>query len=231
MSWFTNFLTSSLGRKWLMAITGIFLILFLIVHLVGNIQLLHDDQGKAFNQYAKFMTTFPPIKIVSYLLYASILLHAIQGWLLWLRNRNARGSEGYAVKRTRAVNTSALASSNMGWLGTIIFIFLIIHLYQFWLQMKLDVVPYANYDGTEVKNLYALVDLAYQNVGYVIFYVVCMFVLGYHLWHGFQSAFQTLGLNHRKYTPFIRGLGKLYAIAMTVGFSLIPILYYLGIKI
>ena len=83
MSWITNFLTSSIGRKLIMSLTGLFLIQFLLVHLVGNLQLLIDDNGEAFNIYANFMTTNPVIKTVSYLLYAGILLHAIQGLLLW----------------------------------------------------------------------------------------------------------------------------------------------------
>lgn len=91
MGWFTKFLTSSIGQKLIMSLTGLFLILFLLVHLAGNLQLLHDDQGEAFNKYAKFMTTFTPIKVVSYLLYAFIILHAIQGLVLARTNSLARG--------------------------------------------------------------------------------------------------------------------------------------------
>jgi succinate dehydrogenase / fumarate reductase cytochrome b subunit len=100
-------------------------------------------------------------------------------------------------------------------------------MYQFWLQMKLGATPMATYDGKEVKDLYALVSAAYENIGFVIFYVVSMVVIGYHLVHGFQSAFQTLGINHRKYTPFIQGLGKAYAILIPLGFAVIPIVMYL----
>ncbi|HKK79979.1 MAG TPA: hypothetical protein VJ933_10135, partial [Phaeodactylibacter sp.] len=121
MNWFTNFLTSSIGQKVVMSLTGLFLIVFLVVHLTGNLQLLADDGGKAFNLYAEFMTTNPLIKTVSYLLYAGILLHAFQGWAIWRKNRKARGPHHYAVKVNRVAGTNGFAASNMAWLGTIIF--------------------------------------------------------------------------------------------------------------
>ncbi|HMQ47762.1 MAG TPA: succinate dehydrogenase cytochrome b subunit [Saprospiraceae bacterium] len=228
MNWFFNFLTSSIGRKVIMSLTGLFLILFLVMHLIGNLQLLEGDGGEKFNLYAKFMTTNPLIKTISYLLYASILLHAFQGWALWRKNRAARGDARYAVKVTRAVNTNSNFASGMGWLGTIIFIFLLIHLYQFWLQMKIGNVGMATYDGETVKDLYTLVALAYENPLYVIFYVVSMLVIAFHLYHGFQSAFQTLGLNHKKYSPLIHFLGKAYAILVPLGFAIIPVWMYLN---
>jgi len=226
MSWFSNFLTSSIGRKVIMSLTGLFLISFLVVHLIGNLQLLNPDGGESFNQYAYFMTHNPVIKTVSYLLYAFILLHAVQGWVIWRKNRKARGGQRYAVKVTRAVGTNSFAASNMAWLGTIIFVFILVHMYQFWLQMKLGNLPMATYDGQEVKDLYAIVSEAFSNIGYVIFYVVSMVVIAYHLLHGFQSAFQTLGLNHRKYTPLIKGVGVVLSIVVPLGFAIIPLYMY-----
>lgn len=226
MSWFSTFLTSSVGRKLVMSLTGLFLIIFLVVHLIGNLQLLLDDGGEQFNHYAEFMTSNPLIKTVSYLLYASILVHAFQGWLLWRNNSAARETK-YAVKVTRTVNTSSFASRNMGWLGTVIFIFILLHLYQFWLQMKLGNLPMANYDGEQVKDLYTIVAEAYTNPIYVAFYVISMVIIAYHLLHGFQSAFQTLGLNHHKYSPLIRTVGRIYAIVVPLAFAIIPIYMYL----
>lgn len=228
MSWFSTFLTSSVGRKLVMSLTGLFLIVFLVVHLIGNLQLLYHDGGEKFNVYAKFMTSNPLIKTISYLLYASILLHAIQGWLLWRKNAAARGTQ-YAVKVTRTVNTSSFASRNMGWLGTVIFVFILIHLYQFWFQMHWGGLTETTHNGAtdSVKDLYSVVQLAYTNLGFVIFYVVCMAVIAYHLWHGFQSAFQTLGLNHKKYSPLIRTVGHIYAIVIPLAFALIPVIMYL----
>lgn len=209
-----------------MSLTGIFLMLFLIVHLLGNLQILSNDGGVGFNAYAKFMTSNPLIKLTSYLLYLSILLHAIQGWRLWSQNRNARGAQGYAVKVTRAVSTNARAASRMGWLGTIIFVFLVLHMWQFWFQMKTGNVEMVNINGVEVKDLYTPVMLAFSDPLYVIVYVFSMYVIGLHLNHGFQSAFQTLGINHKKYSPLIRFLGKAYSILVPLGFALIPILVF-----
>lgn len=222
MSWVTHFLTSSIGRKVVMSLTGIFLIIFLVVHLSGNLQLLIDDDGKQFNLYAQFMTSNPLIKLVSFGLYATILAHAILGVILWRQNRAARGVD-YAVK-TRKNNS--FASRNMAWLGIIIFVFLLIHLYQFWFQMKLGYLDPVDYDGEEVANLYLPVQAAFTNLGFVIFYVFSMVIIALHLWHGFQSAFQTLGLNHKKFSPLIRGLGILYSILVPLGFAIIPIYFY-----
>lgn len=210
-----------------MSLTGLFLIMFLIVHLLGNLQLLHDDGGEAFNLYARFMTSNPLIKVISYSLYTFILLHAILGVRLWRKNRAARGSKGYAMTKVRAVNTNAGFAKNMAWLGIIVFVFLLIHMYQFWFQMHMDMVPYATIDGEQVKNLYDPVKVAFSDIGFVVFYVVCMLIIGFHLWHGFQSAFQTLGLNHQKWSPVIRFLGKVYAIIVPALFALIPIVFYL----
>lgn len=226
MSWFTNFMTSSIGKKLVMSLTGLFLIQFLLVHLIGNFQLLANDGGAAFNVYAKFMTSNPVIKTASYLLYAGILLHAVQGILLWRQNVSARGT-GYAVTRTRAVNTSPSAAKNMGWLGMIILIFLLLHLYQFWLQMKLGTVPMVTIEGVEMKNLYAPVAAAFQNPLFVGIYVISMFFIGMHLWHGFQSAFQSLGLNHPKWSPLIRLVGKAYSVLIPLGFAAIPVIFYI----
>lgn len=228
MNWFTTFLTSSIGKKLIMSLTGLFLIVFLLVHLVGNLQLLAGDGGEAFNIYAEFMTTNPIIKTTSYGLYFFILLHAVQGWLLWSKNRAARGGQGYAVQATRAKGTNAGLAKNMGWLGTIVFVFLLIHMYQFWLQMKMGGTEMVTIDGTEVKDLYALVSEAFSNPIYVLFYVAAMVIIAMHLKHGFQSAFQSLGLNHQKYTPFIRFLGNAYAILIPLGFAIIPIVFYVN---
>ena len=224
--WFANFLTSSIGKKLLMSLSGLFLILFLPVHLIGNLQLLAKDAGVSFNLYSYFMTHNPLIKTVSYLLYFSILLHTIQGLLLWRKNKKARGNIGYAVSALRGDGTNVKAASNMAWLGIIIFVFIAVHMYQFWLQMKLGKVPMVMIEGTEYKNLYEPVVLAFSNPGFVIFYVVSMIIIGIHLNHGFQSSFQTLGLNHKKYTPLIKYIGRIYAFIVPFGFAIIPIIVY-----
>jgi len=224
MNWLMSFFASSIGRKWIMSLTGLFLILFLLVHLSGNLQLLIDDQGEKFNKYAKFMTTNPLIKFVSISNYIFILLHAIQGLIIWSKNRKAKGSQ-YAVAST---GTSSFASRHMAGLGIVILLFILIHLWQFWFQMKFGHLELAAYDGYDpIKNLYIPVAYAFSQWWYVSFYVVCMGVIAIHLWHGFQSAFQTLGLNHKKYTPLIRFLGKAYSAVIPLGFAVIPVFFYL----
>lgn len=225
MSWVTKFLGSSIGQKVIMSLTGIFLMLFLIVHLIGNFQLLKDDGGEAFNTYGFFMTHNPLIKTVSYSLYAFILWHAIQGIRLWNNNRAARGPNRYAVTHTRSTETS---SRNMAWFGIIIFVFIVLHMIQFWLKMKMGVlapVEVAAYDHP-VANLYQPVKEAFENIWYVLFYVISMVVIGLHLWHGFWSSFQTLGANHPRYNGLIKTVGYIYAVGVSAGFALIPIVMY-----
>jgi len=226
MKWIINLFTSSIGQKLVMSLTGIFLITFLPVHLLGNLQLLADDGGDSFNVYAKFMTSFTPIKVISYGLYAFILLHIVQGFAIWFQNRNARESR-YAVNAT--VNSS-WASRNMGPLGMILLIFLVVHMGQFWFKMKFGTMEMVEIEGDQVKDLYTPVYAAFKNILFVIFYVVCMAFIGLHLSHGFQSAFQTLGLNHKKYTPLIKGIGIAYSILIPLGFAIIPVYFYFFIK-
>lgn len=225
MSWFSKFLSSSIGQKVIMSLTGIFLMLFLVVHLIGNLQLLKDDGGEAFNTYAFFMTHNLLIKIISYSLYGFILWHAVQGMRLWLNNRSARGNVRYAVNHTRGSERSA---RNMAWFGIIIFVFIILHMYQFWLQMKMGVLPpvdVAAYDHP-VANLYTPVKDAFRNGGYVLFYVISMVIIGLHLWHGFWSSFQTMGINHPRYNGLIKTVGYIYSIGVPAGFALIPLWMY-----
>jgi succinate dehydrogenase / fumarate reductase, cytochrome b subunit len=230
MRWLLNLFTSSIGQKLIMSLTGIFLILFLVVHLIGNLQLLMDDGGESFNLYAHFMTHNPIITFISYGLYAFIVIHSIQGLALWAKNRAARGAQGYAVKVTRATTTTPWIAKSMAALGTIILVFILIHMYQFWFMMHWGDLEIVKYDGAlhEVKNLAALVADTYTSLPFVIFYVVSMVVVAFHLWHGFQSAFRTLGLSHHKYVPVVQFLGKAYAILVPLLFAVIPIVMYLN---
>ena len=206
-----------------MSLTGLFLILFLTIHLIGNFQLLANDGGKAFNQYAAFMGHNPLIQIVSISNLFFIFLHAFMGIFLWRKNKSARGSQ-YAVKTT--ANTT-FTSRNMAWFGIIMLAFILIHLYQYWFKMKLGFSEGVIYDGVEMADLYALVAATFSSLPFVIFYVVSMIVIGLHLHHGFQSAFQSLGLNHKKYTPIIKGLGTAYSILIPLGFAIIPVFFFL----
>jgi len=230
-TWFVRFITSSVGKKVVMALTGLFLIVFLAVHLAGNLQLIFAfDDGRSFNEYAYFMTNNPIIKFTSIGLYAGIVLHALQGTLLWLKNRAARGSLGYAVKVNRTAGASK-ASFRMGALGIIILAFIIVHMVQFWAQVKiLGTVDPIQYEGLDyqVKDLYSLIVAAFTDVRFVIFYVISMIFIGFHLWHGFESAFQSLGLNHPKWNPLIKTVGRLYAVVVPLAYAAIPVFMYLN---
>ena len=218
--WLINFLTSSIGKKLVMSLTGLFLVSFLVIHLLGNLQLLVSDGGKSFNIYAKFMTTNPVIKFISIGLYAGILLHAIQGFLIWLSNKKAKGSN-YAVS-TNA--NGSWMSKNMGLLGLFILFFLCVHMGDFWYKMKFtDQIAMVDYDGVVVKDLYHRVYTAFQNIWIVIIYLIGLLALGLHLIHGFQSAFTTLGLRHKKYTPLIKMTGLGIAIIIPLLYAAIPL--------
>jgi len=229
MKWLINFFTSSIGRKLIMSLTGLFLILFLAVHLAGNLQLLKNDGGVAFNTYADFMTTNPLIKTIAIGNYVFILLHAVMGFLLWSKNKSAKGSK-YAVRSNAKVTW---ASKNMALLGTLILAFIFIHMGDFWYKMKFtDQLAMVSVEGLDhqVKDLYARVAHTFSNPLMVGAYLIGLATLSFHLWHGFQSAFQTLGLNHPKYSPIIKGLGKLYAVIVPLGFAVIPLYYFFVLK-
>lgn len=220
MSWLSDTLTSTIGRKLVMSLTGLFLIIFLVVHLAGNFQLLADDGGEAFNEYAKFMTSNPLIKFTSYGLYAFILIHIIMSIALAVKNKKAR-PVGY--DKVKGSANSSFSSRNMGILGFIIFVFLVIHMRSFWFEMHWGYIPL---DEAGNKDLYLIVKEAFSQWWYVAIYVVCMVGLAFHLSHGFSSAFQTLGINHKKYTPFIKKLGIVYAILIPAAFASIPLIMF-----
>jgi succinate dehydrogenase / fumarate reductase cytochrome b subunit len=221
MKWIIDLLTSSLGRKVLMSLTGLFLILFLVIHLIGNLQLLHDDDGEAFNVYATFMANNLLIQLIAKFNFAFIILHAIVSLILTVQNRQARGAQRYAVTTGKS---SIWSSRNMGILGTVILVFIVIHLTHFWGRSHFGEMPEVRYkDGDPYGNLYYVVDYWFQKGWYVGLYVFSMIALAFHLWHGFTSAFQTLGLNHSKYNPLIRFVGKAFAIVVPALFAWIPI--------
>lgn len=229
MSWISKFFDSGIGKKLIMSLTGLFLILFLVIHLIGNLQLLKDDGGEAFNVYAYFMTHNPLIKFVSIGLYFFIILHAVAGLWIAYQNKAAKGSR-YAVSHRHG---TSWASNNMALLGTLILAFIFLHLGDFWYKMKftdqLNMVSYESHP-VAVKDLYERVATAFSELWIVIAYLMGMVVLGFHLWHGFQSAFQTLGLNHVKYTPLIKTVGKIYAVIIPAAFALIPVYFYLFLR-
>ncbi len=230
MSWFTKSFNSSIGKKLIMALTGLFLCSFLVIHLIGNLQLLKNDGGEAFNIYAKFMTHNPLIKTISYLLYASILGHAFYGLNLAFNNKKARPVDYYTTD-----NQSTWSSRNMAILGTMLLVFIAVHMADFWWRYHNDnTIPYKSYASEfgspqVLKDLYGMVMFAFKTEWIVAFYVISMIAMAYHLLHGFQSGFQTLGLNHKKYTPLVKSFGFIFAIIIPAAFALIPIWVYLDL--
>lgn len=221
---------SSLAKKYWMAFTGLFLCTFLVGHLLGNLQLLLPVSEAArdqFNEYALFMTTNPLVLILSYVTYLSILFHAIDGLLLTINNRKARPQKYVSF---RPSTNTIWASRNMGILGTVILAFIIVHMSALWAKMKfgsLDHTIYTTESGARVKDLYTLTLQTFQDSEWgliiVIFYVLSMIAIAFHLIHGFGSGFQSLGVNHPKYNGFIRKFGYAFAILIPLAFAVIPV--------
>ena len=205
---------SSVGRKYIVGLTGLFLCSFLVVHFSGNMLLFMNDSGRAYNHFSEFMSTNIAVRTLEIVLFAGFLIHIIWAFLVWLHNRSAR-PERYVM--SRASENSTL-TSRIGFLtGSIVFIFLVIHLKSFWVPTRFP-------SGTPVSE-YAMVKTAFSDPIYDVFYVVAMVLLGFHLRQGFQSAFQTFGLR-----PFWRKPVDLIAIIfwliMPIGFAAMP-LYFL----
>jgi succinate dehydrogenase / fumarate reductase cytochrome b subunit len=219
----SNLLTSSIGKKIMMSLAGLFLIIFLLVHLGINLTLIFADSREMFNKAAHFMGNNLIVRIMEITLFGGFLLHMIYGLILQLQNWLAR------PRRYRKENYSQTSffSKFMIHTAAIITVFLVIHLFDFYLKVKLfGDVPMVLYDGKEYHDLGILVVEKFKIGGVVIFYLICMVLLAFHLLHGFQSAFQSLGLNHKTYTPIIKALGIIYTVIITVGFMAIPIYIY-----
>jgi succinate dehydrogenase / fumarate reductase cytochrome b subunit len=202
-----------------MSLAGLFLCAFLVVHLGINLLLLSSDGGEAFRIGVEFMTTNILIKIMEIFLFGGFLLHIIYGVILQIRNWMARPS-GYAVSNN---SQTSFFSKYMIHTGVIIFIFLAIHLANFYF-VKLGWTN-APAGGNEVEGSHDFYNMAinlFSTTGYSIFYIICMVFLSFHLMHAFQSAFQTMGVNHSKYSPIINWIGNIYAVVIPAGFAFIP---------
>jgi succinate dehydrogenase / fumarate reductase cytochrome b subunit len=220
MKW-SEFFTSSVGKKWVMALTGIFLILFLVVHVGLNACIWANDGGKMFNAGAHFMGSMIVIRIIEIGLMAGFLVHILQGLVLVFQNRSKR-KKGYAVAMGN--KGSKWYSRSMGLLGTLILIFLIIHLSHFW-------VPNRSNQGWllgEELNLYERMKLVFQNELVVIVYLLGCFSLAWHLLHGFQSAFRTIGISNNRYLALLNGIGIGFSIIVPLAFAMMPVSFYLG---
>lgn len=204
-----------------MALTGFFLSFFLLIHFLGNLQLFLPKERALlqFNAYSHFLSGNLLIEIIAYVLYFCIILHTVDGLVITLKNRKSAGN----LKYDRRARASKWAARNMGLLGTIILIFLVIHFQNFWYVYKFGEVPL---DANGHKDLYTVVVQVFQEWWYVLVYLISMIALCYHLIHGLYSATRTLGLYHPKLVRWAQVAGTVYAVLICVGFAAMPVYIY-----
>lgn len=220
MGAFSFLLNSTIGKKVIMGVTGICLVGFLAVHCFVNSLIFANDGGELFNTAAEFMAHNVLIRTMEIFLFLGLILHALQGLNLVFKNMSARKVKYY--KQDGAAN-SKWYSRSMGLLGTLLMLFLILHLKHFWYVSRLT-EEISSGDDTlfgEMKEVFA-------NPIVVAIYIIGVISLAYHLLHGFQSAFQSLGFNHKKYTPFIKSFGFWYSIIISIFFAVMPLALHLG---
>ncbi len=219
MGWLSERLSSSIGKKIIMALTGLLLILFLIIHLLNNLLLYVGPE--MFNEnVARLEAIKPLVRVIEIALALLFALHIFNALKLWYENKKANPNK-YAVDASS--ENSTVFSRSMVITGVTIGIFLIIHLATFWRTFNFGAHPT---DGRHP--FYAIIQDAFANPFIALFYFIVMIVLGFHLKHAFQSAFQTMGWRHPKYTPIVEKIGTAIAIIMAVGFASIPIFFYIS---
>lgn len=212
-------------RKSIIAITGLFLCLFLIVHLSANCILIlpEDSARELYNAYSTILRESPLIKVIAYALYLSILLHVIYALIITIKNRQAKETK-YALNKTS--ENSTWASQNMGLLGIAILLFIVVHLGQFWARIKLGIGENVGLDASGYVDVYEVTYSLFQNIYFVSFYTLLMIPLGLHLHHGLKSAFKSLGFYHTKGLKLLSRISLIYAAIMAIGFGIIPIIVY-----
>ena len=221
MSKSSSMFKSSLGKKLVMGITGLFLISFLMVHCFLNSLIFINDGGETFNLGAEFMAKNWLIRAMEIVLFGGLLWHIIQAAILTRENKKAR-PVAYAASNPSA--NSKWYSRSMGLLGTILLIFLIIHLRHFWVVSR-----FTDEITSGRETLFNEMKEVFSQLWVVILYCLAMVSLGYHLLHGFKSAFQTLGWNHVKYNSMIEKTGVIISIVLPVLFAAMPIAIYMGL--
>ncbi len=217
-----NFFKSSIGQKFLMSVTGLFLIVFLCVHLIMNLLLLFDSTGTLYNEGAHFMGTNPLIRVVEPILALGFVLHIVYASVLTLKNQKARPVRYAVVNQSES---SKWASRNMFVLGGLVFVFIVLHLTNFYVKMKFGEMPKAA--GTEIDDAYTLVSNLFGIWWYSIIYVIGAILLGLHLHHAFWSAFQTLGLSNELWRKRLDVVGLVYTLVIAGGFAIIPLKFLL----
>lgn len=223
MTW-AQFFTSSIGRKLVMSLTGLFLITFLVVHVSVNAYIWANDGGETFNRTAHFLGSTIIIRIIEVVLFLGFIIHIIQGFVVEGSNLSKRG-KGYAINVGN--KGSRWYSRAMGLLGTLLFLFLVMHISHFWIPSRFTGLPEAAYNPSH-HDLYSRMLIVFQNPVVVVLYVLGCISLAYHLAHGFQSAFRTLGLHNKKYLTIVNAIGIAFSIIVPLTFAMMPISIYLG---
>lgn len=216
----TGFLKTSVGKKVLMGLTGLFLISFLVVHVSLNSAIFFNDGGETFNAGADFMAHNPVIRIMEIVLFAGLIIHIVQALMLTIANKKARP---VAYAKIDGAANSSWYSRSMGILGSLLLLFLVSHLSHFWIDTKIAVFKH------EEHNTYLDMKEVFSHWYIVLIYLVGVISLCYHLLHGFQSAFQSLGLNHKNYTPLIKKVGVWFSIIVCLLFAAMPVCMFLNI--
>lgn len=223
MKW-SELFTSSVGKKFVMGLTGVFLILFLIVHVCVNACIWAMDGGQMFNLAAHFLGTTVVMRTLEIGLFVGFILHIVQAYVLELQNRKKR-TVGYQVPMGN--KGSKWYSRYMGWLGTFVLLFLVIHIKNFWIPSRFLEMPEVSYPpGVEVHDLFSLMKDTFTNIWLVVIYLIGCLALAYHLMHGFQSAFRSLGVSNSRYLKLINGIGVGFAIIVPLAFAMMPISMY-----
>lgn len=215
-----------------MALTGIFLISFLLVHVGLNACIFADlnwlnpaDNGEMFNKAAHFMGSTIVTRLLELVLFAGFLLHIIQGYAIELKNRSRRG-QGYKV--SMGSRGSTWMSRSMAILGTLIFLYLVMHIAQFWVPSRITKdLQEVTYNGVEMHNLYLRMYEVFQQPLVVVLYLVGVAALAFHLLHGFHSAFRSMGVHNKKYLSLLKGLGYGFTVIVCLLFAFMPIAMYL----
>lgn len=225
MNW-SQFFTSSVGKKITMALSGIFLILFLIVHVSVNATIWANDGGVMFNKAAHFLGATVVPRVLEIGLFVFILIHIIQGIVLEIQNRSKRGT-GYAVKM--GSKGSAWYSRSMGVLGSLILVFLVIHLIDFWIPSRFGGLTETLIDGKAYHDLYGEMEYKFTTFPWIsVIYILGVLSLFWHLIHGFQSAFRTLGLTNHKYISLLKVTGIIFSVIVCAAFIMMPISFLAG---
>lgn len=211
----SKILFSSITKKFVMALAGLFLLIFLPVHLIINLMLLKSDPGP-FNTAAHFMASFPLIRIMEVVLIGTILIHISWGILLQIQNWIARPVGYVSVNKSE----TSFFSRFMIWTGATILTFLVLHFFNFYF-IKVGIVK------GNPEDFYSIAHSLFKIPAYDFIYLSCFALLGFHLFHAFYSAFQTLGLNHRVWSPVIKVVALIYAIIIPAGFAFISITLWL----